>query len=630
MNRRDDRRPIRREDRVPAAAGRPTRPVERPGRGGPGDASRPRPARPLAVGRERPWPRVSWWYSGLVVLPLLIVAALLATPAAEGETRLAWRFADAAGPVSGVRVVAGAVVATADADGVVALPRSAVGSAPVAIEREGYYPILATVPAGIASIETTLVASSVSGTVTDGRTGAPIGGATVGVVGAATTVTTESDGRYRLDGLSPGAAIGFAADGYGAVELPVDQRTTVDGALMSQRVTGVVTDGAGSPVSDAFIQVGDVSAASQSDGTFTVEGVADATEVRISASGFGDVLLPIADDRVVAAELERIVIRASYLNQAGLQDDDAIDAMIDLIGATELNAVVLDIKQDTIHFDSAVRFFTEVPGMVAPIYDPGEIVARFHDAGIYVIARQVVFQDPLVAAHYPELSVRNEDTGEPWLDPNGVSWVNAFHEELWDANIALALEVVGLGFDEIQYDYVRFTSDGDLTTADFGPDYSQAAREGAITGFVKRSYEAIQPTGAKLALDVFGIIALYDDDQGIGQRLSALAPYADYLCLMIYPSHFSEGNIRSAPGHPNDYPAETITESLERAAEIVPEHVDKFRPWLQDFTQPLEGFSAYGPDEVRAQIDAAEAFGVSGWLLWNPNNEPTVEALEPE
>ena len=325
-----------------------------------------------------------------------------------------------------------------------------------------------------------------------------------------------------------------------------------------------------------------------------------------------------------------MLIRAAYINQFGLTNEQLLDNMIEIIRTTELNALVVDIKQDTIYYDSQVDFFRDVPGMVIDLYDPVPLLERLHAEGIYVIARLVVFQDPLVADHYSQYAVKDERDGSSWRNADGVAWVNAFNEPLWDANIELALEAAAFGFDEIQYDYVRFPSDGDLSVADFGPDYSQEAREGAITGFIARSSEAIRPTGTKLAIDAFGIIGLWDDDQGIGQRLIQLAPLVDYLCLMIYPSHYELGNIRSAPGHPNDYPGETITESLERAAELVPESVDKFRPWLQDFTQPLPGFSEYGPDELREQIDAAEAFGVHGWLLWNPNNAPTVEALKPD
>ncbi len=574
---------------------------------------------------------VSWWYSAILILPLVLIGYLQFSGGTDAARQVTFRVADTAGPVAGARVSAGAVAATTDASGAVMLDAALVGESPVTVERDGFYPIQATVPAaGVEELALTMQASNVSGTVVDSSTGQPIAGVFVTVEDAGSSTTTDAAGRYLLSDIPQGAALSFAADGYTPIETTVDDRATLDAKLVFSRVTGAVRDGEGQPVGNALVRGGEATAVTRNDGTFTLDGAEGVSEVRISASGFDNVTLPVDAARSVNAQMERITIRASYLNQFGLSDDDAIDQMIEIVNTTELNAVVLDIKAESIFFETGVSFFTDVPDMIVPVYDPAALVQRLHDEGIYAIARMVVFQDPLVAEHYPEYAVRNEDTGESWRDPNGVAWVNAFNEPLWDANIALALEAVGMGFDEIQYDYVRFPSDGDLTVADFGPDYSQGAREGAITGFIERSSAAIRPTGAKLALDVFGIIALYDDDQGIGQRLKQLAPLADYLCLMIYPSHFEEGNIASAPGAPNDYPAETITESLERAAEMVPDSVDKFRPWLQDFTQPLEGFSEYGPAEVREQIDAAEAFGGNGWMLWNPNNEPSVEALKPE
>jgi len=574
---------------------------------------------------------VSWWYSWILVIPLLFIGYLQFTGSTDAARQVSYAFRDDAGPVAGVRVSAVGVVATSDANGRVFLDPELIGTAPLAFERDGYYGAEATIPAtGVSSIDVALRSSGVAGVVVDSSTGQPVAGAVVLVAGTDQTVTTDATGHYALTGIPRGATLAFTAEGYSAWDGAVGDRTTVDASLVSDRVTGSVLDGEGQPVGNALVQGGAATAVTRTDGTFTLEGAAGATEVRVSASGFDNLTLPVDASRTANATLERITIKASYLNQSGLSDEDAIAGMIEMINTTELNAVVLDLKVDTIFYQTGVSFFTDVPDMIVPVYDPAALVQRLHDEGIYVIARMVIFQDPLVAEHYPEFAVRNENTGESWRDPNGVAWVNAFNEPLWDANIALALEAVGMGFDEIQYDYVRFPSDGDLTTADLGPDYSQEAREGAITGFIKRSSEAIRPTGAKLALDVFGIIALYDDDQGIGQRLKQLAPLADYLCLMIYPSHFELGNIVSAPGEPNDYPSETITESLERAAEMVPESVGKFRPWLQDFTQPLEGFTEYGPAEVREQIDAAEAFGGNGWMLWSPDNQPSVAALRPE
>jgi hypothetical protein len=223
------------------------------------------------------------------------------------------------------------------------------------------------------------------------------------------------------------------------------------------------------------------------------------------------------------------------------------------------------------------------------------------------------------------LAIKDEVTGQPWRDYNEAAWVNPANRELWDANIALAIEAAELGFDEIQYDYIRFPSDGDLSTADFGFDYGdEEERVKIITDFVKMSHEAIAPTGAAFGIDVFGIIAIYPDDQGIGQRLADLAPYVDYMCPMVYPSHFDPTSI-DVGGEPNDFPYETIELSMELAKDKMPGMEGKLRPWLQDFS--LGGMSDYGPEEVRAQIDASEETGASGWMIWDPSNEYTVEAF---
>ncbi|MBA3450147.1 MAG: hypothetical protein H0T18_02915, partial [Chloroflexia bacterium] len=282
-----------------------------------------------------------------------------------------------------------------------------------------------------------------------------------------------------------------------------------------------------------------------------------------------------------------------------------------------------------IYYDTQVQFFRDIEGMVTPVIDMKSLLSELDQHGIYSIARMVVFKDPVVAEGRPDLAVRDEVTGGLWRDMNGAPWVNAFNEELWVANGELGAELGNLGFDEVQYDYIRFPSDGDLTTADFGSDYSEAGRRAAITGAVSVGSELIRATGAQFAIDLFPIVALLGDDQGIGQTMQDLTPLVDVVCLMIYPSHFITGNI-PVDGHPNDYPAETVSYTLERAEELVPGTIKKMRPWLQDFTYPLEGYAEYGPAEVRAQIDAAEAMGVSGWLLWNAAGEFQVEALSPE
>jgi hypothetical protein len=323
------------------------------------------------------------------------------------------------------------------------------------------------------------------------------------------------------------------------------------------------------------------------------------------------------------------MIKAVYANLGVLSDPERWNRLIEIADTTEINAIVVDVKQDTIYYDTQVSFYRDIDGMITPLFDPEELLAELDAHGIYSIARMVVFKDPVVAAGRPDLAVLDETTGGLWYDMNGTPWVNAFNQELWQANADLGAELAQLGFDEVQYDYIRFPSDGDLRTADFGDDYSEEARRAAITGAVALGGERVRAAGGVFAIDLFPIVALLGDDQGIGQTLQDLAPLADYVSLMVYPSHYEEGNI-PVDGHPNDFPSETVTYTLEQSQLWAPGTMKKMRPWLQDFTYPLEGYSVYGPDEVRAQIAAAEAMGVSGWLLWNAAGEFQVSALAPE
>jgi hypothetical protein len=273
-----------------------------------------------------------------------------------------------------------------------------------------------------------------------------------------------------------------------------------------------------------------------------------------------------------------------------------------------------------------VQLFRDA-GTVVPIIDVPALLKKMQANHIYTIARLVVFKDGLVAEKFPYLGVHDNQTGALWRDQNGVAWVNPMMHDLWSVNLDLAYEAATLGFDEIQYDYVRFPTDGDMTRVDYGLEDTQEVRERSISKFLQMSHERLIPTGVKLSADVFGYTTIVDDDLGIGQNFAMLGQYVDYLSPMLYPSHWPNGSL-ALPGHPNDYPYETIEISMSSAVKKLDGNALKIRPWLQDFSFP--GLNAYGDAEVRAQIDAAEATGASGWLLWDPNNVYHPGALKPE
>ena len=608
------------------------RPANRPG--SPGLAARARLGSAFADRRaNRPWDAVSWWYSLIFVVPALFLLGRFVVGGASPPATLTVRVTDGytQQPLAGAVVNVGDRSATSDAQGDAEVRRPA-GPAPVSVHLPDYAPAATGWdPAAGDTLAVPLRPTVLRGVLRDRDTGQPIPGAAVAVLadgadGPATT--TDAAGAFVLTELPVDARLRVEAGDYGVIEEAVGPRTQVELAARNTAVAGVVTDAAGEPIAGAVVTAGEARAVTRKDGTYKLVGVPEGAAVTAAAAGFLDAQAPIAADRTAALALERVQIKAVYANGYALADPTVIGELLALIERTELNALVVDIKQDTIYYDSKVEFFQNAE-MVQPLYDLDELLAELRERDIYAIARMVVFQDPLVAYAYPELAVRDETTGDLWRNYDGVGWVNAFNEELWDANIELALEAVSRGFAEVQYDYVRFPSDGDLTTADFGQEYTAVARQAAITGFLTRSRDALQPTGAKLAVDIFGYTALVSDEQGIGQNFAEITPLVDYVCMMIYPSHFSEGNIASAPGHPNDYPYETILESLQRAEEQAPGAALKFRPWLQDFSHPVPGLRDYTAEDVRRQIDAAEDFGTSGWMLWNAAIEYSEAALEP-
>ena len=586
---------------------------------------------------NRQWSQVSWPVSVLVfAIPLVLALITFLVPKLAVSPEVTVRVTDR---YTGQQISAATL--TSDQGGVTTGPDGTVeiklpnASSAVTVQAPGYEAITTTLSRGRSrDWEVALRPNVLRGKLTDAETSAGIPGAKVELTAPSNTeqaTTTDANGQFLFNAVPEDAAIRFSSEDYGDTEEPVGERTEINLSLQPSFVSGIVTEATGTPIAGARVAAANGSAESVTgaDGRFRLTGGTDVSQVVVSAAGYANKTLTVDAAREVAAALDTEKIKAIYANLGVLSDPDRWNRLIEIADTTEVNAIVIDVKQDTIYYDTQVPLFRNIDGMITPIFDPKELLAELDAHGIYSIARMVVFKDPLVAESRPDLAVRDEVTGEPWLDTNGTPWVNAFNQELWQANADLGAELAQLGFDEVQYDYIRFPSDGDLRTADFGNDYSERARRAAITGAVALGSQKVRAAGAAFSIDLFPIIALLGDDQGIGQTLQDLTPLADYVSLMIYPSHFERGNI-PVNGHPNDFPAETVTYTLQQSQQWAPGTMMKMRPWLQDFTYPLEGYSAYGPAEVRAQIDAAEAQGVSGWLLWNAAGEFQVSALSPE
>ncbi len=569
----------------------------------------------------------------LFFVPLILAGATLAYQIFADDPRLIQITDRATGnPLPGAEVTVGEKRLIADAQGRIEFA-SDDANAPISVQADGYAPIANS--AGLSSDGARQVLalrpSTVTGRLTDVVTNGPLAGVAVSAVtdaGPGAATETAADGAYSLTDVPENARIRIDAGDYGVSEEPLGNRAVYDKALTLSIVTGTITDQSGAPLAGALVTSADgaLSTVTTADGSYRLTEAANVAELRVRSPGFVDQAATVPDTKQVSMTLEPEQIKALYANFGTLGEPERFQELIDIADTTEVNAIVIDVKQDTIYYDTQVPFFRDIEGMVTPVIDLAEILATLEEHDIYSIARMVVFKDPVVAEARPDLAVLDEEKGGLWRDMNDAPWVNAFNEELWTANAELGFELAQLGFDEVQYDYIRFPSDGDLTTADFGDDYSEEARRAAITGAVAAGANAVREGGARFAIDLFPIIVIYGDDQGIGQTLQDLAPLADYINLMIYPSHYAEGNI-PVDGHPNDFPSETVSYTLEKAEEVAPGSRLKMRPWLQDFSYPLEGFTEYGADEVRAQIEATEEADVSGWMLWNAAGQFEVEAL---
>ncbi|UCE41425.1 MAG: hypothetical protein JSV17_00070 [Candidatus Aminicenantes bacterium] len=236
--------------------------------------------------------------------------------------------------------------------------------------------------------------------------------------------------------------------------------------------------------------------------------------------------------------------------------------------------------------------------------------------GIWTAAKLDVFQDSLLVSHFPEMGVRDSETGELWADHKGLHWANPYDTRVWDYTIALCQELITLGVDEIQFDYVRFPSDGDMSTIEYPIVTEGTSKAECIGKFLAFANTRLKPTGVVISADLFGMIAWKTKDFGVGQVLEQVAPHVDVICPMFYPSHFPENFLNLK--NPGQYPHKIMKSSLE---EIKKRTSKEIRPWIQGFW--------YTPEEIDAQLQGVTENEVQTWTVWNPSGRyaETFDAL---
>jgi hypothetical protein len=241
-------------------------------------------------------------------------------------------------------------------------------------------------------------------------------------------------------------------------------------------------------------------------------------------------------------------------------------------------------------------------------------MARLKEQGLYLIARIVVFKDDPLAAAKPHLAVKDK-SGAVFRDREKLRWVDPFRQEVWDYNIAIAKIAAEAGFDEVQFDYVRFP---DNRGAGFSKPANEETRTEAITGFLKAAYKALEPYNVMVAADIFGYVCWNNNDTDIGQKIQPVVETVDVISPMVYPSGYHLGipNYRN----PVQHPYKIVYLSLKRAVERTQVSPLRFRPWLQAFRDYAFTRKFFNEEEMRIQIKASDDFGSSGWMFWNPRN----------
>lgn len=334
-------------------------------------------------------------------------------------------------------------------------------------------------------------------------------------------------------------------------------------------------------------------------------------------------------------------VKGIYMSQCVAGTPSFRNSLVGLIEKTELNTVVIDIRDYT----GKIAFPTDNPALKSSVSgacgarDMRTFVGELHEKGIYVIGRITVFQNPYYTSVHPEQAVQHRDGGV-WKDYKGLAFVDVGARPYWDNVIELGKEAYELGFDELNFDYIRFPSDGPMSKAVYSWDAGKSKPE-ILEEFFKYLADGLRPTGAVLSADLFGMAATNYDDLNIGQVLERAMPYFDYVSPMVYPSHYPAGfnGYKNVNAHSYDIVHLAMSVAVERTvaatttiptihavaiASTTPQLYEKavypaskIRPWLQSFDYPV----AYTPEMVRAQIQATEDAGLESWLFWDAANK---------
>lgn len=327
-------------------------------------------------------------------------------------------------------------------------------------------------------------------------------------------------------------------------------------------------------------------------------------------------------DLVALRDLAYVPVKGVYVTSYVAGDAGRMTKLLGLADRTEINAFVIDAKDDLgmVTYDADVAFAKDLGLVEKRISDVDGLLATLAEHDVIPIARVVCFKDTKLAQARPDLAVQSTEGGM-WADWKGLNYTNPYNHEVWEYIVQVAEDAARHGFREIQFDYVRFPTDGPISKASYPGKYCKM--EDAIAGFLAYARDRLEKLGVWVSADVFGLTVHANDDGGFGQRIEKVCMNVDIVCPMVYPSHYDDGSY--GLDKPDAHPFELITAAMKDTTRRLAGTGAKGRPWLKDDDYGVD----YGVEEVKAEIEAAERQGYDEWLLWNAGNKYTEGALRP-
>jgi len=394
-------------------------------------------------------------------------------------------------------------------------------------------------------------------------------------------------------------------------------------SLLFASIKGTVVDTNSSlPIVHAIISDSTHDVYSDANGSFSMD--SNETLYHIKAIGYRP--FTVKDTNKTLFKLQPIKVRALYLTFWGASNNSkTLKNILHIIDKTEANAVVVDVKNEY----GSTQFWTGFKQANAygaykkrTNRDIKKFITIMKQRHIYTIARIVTFKDELQAVNNPDYAIKKCDVNRTiWRNHDNMAWVDPFDKRSHDYAISIAEEAAKVGYDEINFDYIRFPAKTGLC---YSQKSTQKSRIKAIESFLDEAKKRLRQYGVFISVDTYGNICWAKDDNGIGQTVTSLAAHADYLAPMLYPSGFSTGSFYFK--HPAKHPYEVVYRSVKHIQDRI--ESKRVRPWLQHFKDYTRACQPYKREEVQAQIKATKDVGTNGWMMWSPSSKYNIEYLE--